>query len=66
MYRTAYLSAYDVLDEVWVHAQISTREFDGDGIATRTSTASVQVKSTGEDNDRAWLRDALIALAETL
>lgn len=66
MIRNASIHAYDVLDEVWVHALVQTREPDGEGFTSRTSTASVQVRGTGEDDDRAWLRDALVALAETL
>lgn len=66
MIRNASIHAYDVLDQVWVHALIQCREPDGFGFATTTTTASVQVRGTGEEDDRRWLRDALIALAETL
>jgi len=66
MYRTATMSAYDMLDHVFVTASVSRYEADGAGFERGTFTASVQVRGVGEDSDSRWLRDALIALAETL
>lgn len=66
MWRNATITAYDVLSDVWVHATCTTRWGFGEHPEQRTITANVQVRGSGEEDDRTWLRDALIALAETL
>lgn len=66
MIRNATVSAYDVLGDVWIAAQVQTREPNGEDFDITTWTASVQVRGTGEPETERWLRDALIALAETL
>lgn len=65
-YRNATISAYDSLTEVVVVAVVRTKDEYGMGDAHRTTTASVQFRGSGEENDARWLRDALVALAETL
>ena len=66
MYRVATVSAYDMLDQVHATATVSRYEADGAGYERGVFTASVQVRGIGEETDARWLRDALIALAETL
>lgn len=66
MYRTATMAAYDVMDQVFVTAQVRTYEPDGASFTSREFHCATTVPSTGEEEDTDWLRDALIALAETL
>lgn len=66
MYRTATVAAYDVMDTVFVTAKVQVYEPDGEGFERRELACATSVPSTGEEEDRDWLRDALIALAETL
>lgn len=66
MHRTASISAYDVLGDVWITATVTTRDGFSDAVSDHRLTVSVQVKSIGEGDTARWLRDALVALAETL
>lgn len=66
MYRSATIAAYDCLEEVFVTAQVRTHDVYAEGSPTDYLTVSVQVKGTGEQSSARWLRDALVALAETL
>lgn len=66
MIRNATVTAYDVIDQVWIAASVTTREANGSDFDSSTWLTSVQVRGTGETDTRAWLRDALVALAETL
>lgn len=66
MHRTASISAYDVLGDVWVTGTVVTRDGLTDSVSDHRLTVSVQVKGTGEGDTARWLRDALVALAETL
>ncbi len=63
----ATVTAFDVLDQVWV--VVSLR--GSDGVSTdRSALLGLQrqttVQGTGETDPREWLRDALIAAIETL
>lgn len=66
MYRIASIAAYDVLSEVHVSAQVVLYE----GIEETTHTVELSCATTvdgvGSATAEVWLRDALIALAETL
>lgn len=65
MYRNARVYVADMLDRVVVQASVFTSDWRGDEPASE-ETFSVTVQSTGEDSDEGWLKDALIALVETL
>lgn len=66
MYRTATAAAYDVMDSVFVTVRVQTYEPDGEGFEKTESAWVTTVPSTGEDSDREWLKDALVALLEVL
>lgn len=66
MYRTASVSCYDVMDEVFAHAVVKTYEDMGPGEPPSESTWSTTVQGTGSGSDSVWLRDALIGLIELL
>lgn len=66
MQRTATVSIWDVMDQVWVTAQVRTYSDVGHPQDAETTQVSVTVQGTGESNDERWLLDALIALAEKL
>lgn len=62
----ARVSAYDVLDQVWVGGSLSSQE---EALSTQPSIIlhiSTQIDGTGESDPREWLRDALIGLLEAL
>ena len=66
MYRTATIAAYDVMDTVHITALVTL--YDGEGnyeheVEFRCATT---VDGVGSSDGRLWLRDALVALAETL
>ena len=66
MYRMATVTAYDVLESVQVSCRVLL--WDGSQIGSPTSefTTSVLVQGVGSATDHEWLRDALVALLETL
>lgn len=66
MYRTATMAAYDVMGNVFVTASVRTYEPNGQDFDSSEFTCAATVPSVGEDETADWLRDALIALAETL
>lgn len=66
MYRTASIAAYDVMDTVFITATVTL--YDGLGVGqheVELSTATT-VDGVGSGTGSVWLRDALVALAETL
>lgn len=65
MYRNARFTAADMLDQIVVQATVYTADWRSDQPAEVESFAT-QVNSTGEQDSKEWLRDALIALLETL
>lgn len=65
MFTTASLEAYDCLGEIVIFARVRQQE-DPVGQASAYETFSCQVRGTGETEPREWLKDALIALVETL
>lgn len=66
MYRTATMAAYDVMDRVFVTAIVRTYEANGEDFDSTEFVTATTFPGAGEDDTTVWLRDALIALAETL
>lgn len=66
MYRTATIAAYDVLGNVFITASVRTYEADGHSFDSSEFRCAATVESVGEEMTEDWLRDSLIALAETL
>lgn len=66
MWRNATVTAYDCLQDVVISATVHTADGASVSAPARVMTASVQVRGTGEESDARWLRDALVALAESL
>lgn len=66
MYRTATMSAYDVLDTIFINAVVT--EYEGTpGASEKTQfTWSASLPSTGEADTSIWLWKALQALQATL
>lgn len=65
MFSQARITMYDLMDQVEVVAQVWRDEDDYDsGEEIRRFTCTF--RSTGETDRARWLRDGLIALAETL
>lgn len=61
----ARVTAYDVMDQVWVGVTVHSQE---DVLSTGSSVVlhmSEQVTGVGESDPREWLRDVLVALLET-
>lgn len=63
--RILTLTAWDVLDRVFVTARV--REYDGNDptMGETVFDRSVTVQGSGEDESEQWVRDALIAMVET-
>lgn len=61
----AHWTAYDMLDQV----HLTVRLFRYDGLESAGSLVlqeSTTIRGTGEDDPREWLRDALVALLESI
>lgn len=66
MWYAATVNAFDVLGDVHVSASVRARGDEaGDPVLT-ISTYVTTVPGTGETHPGLWLRDALLALAETI
>lgn len=65
MYRNAKFVASDMLNQVVIQATVYTADWRSDTPAQVDSFAT-QVDSVGEQDTKEWLRDALIALLESL
>lgn len=66
MYRSATFSAYDVMDKVHVTGRLVTYEANGENFDKAEFAVTTTVDSHGEDDDREWLREALVALLEAI
>lgn len=66
MYRTATMAAYDVLDTVYVTATVTLYDGLGTGQHEVEISCATTVDGVGSSTGAVWLRDALVALAETL
>lgn len=66
MYRTAILSVYDVLDQVFVSAKVMTYSDTPGKVPPTVSVWSTTVSGVGEDDTSIWLWRALQGLQEEL
>lgn len=66
MYRLANIAAYDVLDQVQIHARVTLYEGIEEVTHSVEFTCATTVDGVGSGSPQVWLRDALVALAETL
>jgi hypothetical protein len=66
MYRTANIAAFDVMDEVHISAQVTLYDGYGKGEHEVEIRCATTVSGVGSSEGQIWLRDALVALAETL
>lgn len=62
----ATITAFDTMDRVHVTANVYAHDGKNMGQAENVYHTSVTVEGRGESDERRWLRDALVALAETL
>ena len=62
----ATLTAWDVLDKV--HVTVYVKRYDALGAQAPTVVwqDAVTVQGEGEDDEKAWLKDALVAMLENL
>jgi hypothetical protein len=65
MYMNARVYIADVLDQVVVEATIFVADWKKEP-AAETITCRATTRGTGEEVPQEWLKDALIALVETL
>lgn len=66
MWRTVTLTAYDALDTVQVVTQVRGQSGVPEEPMTLLLQWSTSIPSTGEDDDREWVRDALLAALEAI
>lgn len=66
MYRTATIAAYDVMDTVYITATVTLYEGVGEPSHAVEFHCATTVDGLGSSTAEVWLRDALVALAETL
>ena len=62
----ARMSAYDVMDQIWVTVSLHSQQDVAAGIGTALVHVSTQVAGTGESAPLEWLRDALVSALEAL
>ena len=60
------LTAYDVMDQVFIVLAVEARESTETHKSDRPLTRTTTVQGTGEDDVLEWARDALVAAVETL
>lgn len=66
MYRVASIHAFDVMSEVHISAQVRLYEGDPERPSVVEFSCATTVDGVGSSEGAVWLRDALVALAETL
>lgn len=66
MYRTATMACYDVLDSVHITATVTLYDTLNGNSHEVELHAATTVDGLGSGSAAVWLRDALVALAETL
>ena len=66
MWFSTTVHAYDVLEDVHVTASVRMRDDDGTGHAYSEFGCTTTFQGTGETDPKEWLKDALVALLETL
>jgi len=62
----ARVTAYDVMDQVAIALVVVGQESTGLHTSVPLLTRSTTVQGTGEPDVEEWVRDALVALLETL
>lgn len=60
------LSAYDVMDQIWVSLTLHSQQDVAEGIGSALVHVSTSVAGTGETDPHAWIRDALVAALEAI
>lgn len=60
------IAAYDVLDQVWVTARLWETDGVDPAVAVPVVERSVSFAGEGVSDPQVWLRDALVALLESL
>lgn len=66
MWISATVNAFDAMSKVWVSANVRVRADGHEGESLAVHTFSTTVDGVGETDPETWLRDALVALLETL
>lgn len=66
MWFAATINAFDALDQVHVSVLLRARPDTGEERTVNVFTRSTTVPGTGETVPEEWLRDALVALLESL
>lgn len=66
MWYAASVNAFDAMDTVTVAAVLRVRSEDQTNEVVASRTYVTTFPGTGETDPDRWLRDALVALAETL
>lgn len=66
MLLTATVACFDVLDAVWIRANVRERAHDDETARPPALTCEISVPGEGISDPREWLRDALVALLEAL
>jgi hypothetical protein len=64
--KIATVSVWDMLDDVVVTCRVTTYDHFNSDAPQTTYLGRAQVKGQGETDDQEWLKDALVALIETL
>ena len=62
----ATVTAFDMMNSVHITANVYAHDGKSLAQAQNVYHTSVTVQGRGEGDERRWLRDALVALAETL
>ena len=66
MWYSATINAFDVMGDVHVSAQVRARGDSHEDPVLTVRGYTTTVPGSGETDPAVWLRDALLALAETL
>lgn len=66
MYRTASIAAFDVLDTVHIAASVTLYDGLGTGQHEVELHCVTTVSGVGSGEGNVWLRDALVALIESI
>lgn len=62
----AHLSAYDVMNYVYVGVSVNRQEDPPSGVQEQALHLTATVAGVGETDVREWLRDALVTMLEAL
>lgn len=62
----ASIHAYDVMDHIYISAEVRDVDRQGDGASTSVLHLSTTISGAGVSTPRQWLQDALVGLLEEL